>query len=38
MPSALLFVQVPESRTVTKNPLHIDVSPIDASSEDEVTR
>ncbi|MFF8393072.1 VOC family protein [Streptomyces sp. NPDC016172] len=37
MPATLLFVQVPEGKTV-KNRLHLDVSPIDASTEDEVTR
>ena len=37
MPPTLLFVQVPEGRTV-KNRLHLDVSPIDGSTEDEVTR
>lgn len=37
MPTTLVFVQVPEGKTV-KNRLHLDVSPIDASTEDEVTR
>jgi len=37
MPPTLLFIQVPEGRTV-KNRLHLDVSPIDGSTEDEVTR
>jgi catechol 2,3-dioxygenase-like lactoylglutathione lyase family enzyme len=37
MAPTLLFIQVPESKTV-KNRLHIDVSPIDASTEDEVKR
>ncbi|MEV8313363.1 VOC family protein [Streptomyces sp. NPDC059900] len=37
MPPTVLFVQVPEDRTV-KNRLHLDVSPIDASTHDEVNR
>lgn len=37
MPPTLYFVRVPEGKTV-KNRLHIDVSPIDGSTEDEVTR
>lgn len=37
MPPTVVFVQVPEGRTV-KNRLHLDVSPIDRSTEDEVTR
>lgn len=37
MPTTLVFVQVPEDKAV-KNRLHLDVSPIDASTEDEVTR
>ncbi|MGH8876093.1 MAG: VOC family protein [Stackebrandtia sp.] len=37
MPPTLQFIQVPEDRTV-KNRLHLDVSPIDRSTEDEVTR
>ncbi|MCX2926154.1 VOC family protein [Streptomyces sp. NEAU-W12] len=37
MPPTLLFVRVPEGRTV-KNRLHLDVSPVDGSTEDEVTR
>ncbi|MBT3154246.1 VOC family protein [Streptomyces sp. CHD11] len=37
MPPTLLFLRVPEDRTV-KNRLHPDVSPIDRSTEDEVTR
>lgn len=37
MPTTLVFVQVPEGKAV-KNRLHLDVSPIDASTEDEVTR
>ncbi|MHB8512453.1 MAG: VOC family protein [Actinomycetota bacterium] len=38
-PSAptLLFVVVPESKTI-KNRLHIDISPIDATHEEEVER
>jgi glyoxalase superfamily protein len=38
MPPTLLFIQVPEGKTVVKNRLHIDVCPIDGSTEDEVTR
>ncbi|MFE3140899.1 VOC family protein [Streptomyces scopuliridis] len=37
MSPTLLFIQVPEGKTV-KNRLHLDVSPIDGSTEDEVTR
>ncbi|MFV0131961.1 VOC family protein [Streptomyces sp. HMX87] len=37
MPPTLLFLKVPEGKTV-KNRLHLDVSPIDGSTEDEVTR
>ncbi|MYX38501.1 MULTISPECIES: VOC family protein [unclassified Streptomyces] len=37
MPPTLLFVRVPEGKAV-KNRLHLDVSPIDGSTEDEVTR
>ncbi|MFC1406273.1 MULTISPECIES: VOC family protein [Streptacidiphilus] len=37
MPPTLLFIPVPEGRTV-KNRLHLDVSPIDGSTEAEVTR
>ncbi|WP_217576924.1 VOC family protein, partial [Streptomyces sp. GbtcB7] len=37
MPPTLVFIQVPEGKTV-KNRLHLDVSPIDGSTEDEVTR
>ena len=37
MPPTLLFIQVPEGKAV-KNRLHIDVTPIDSSTEDEVTR
>jgi hypothetical protein len=33
----LVFIQVPEDKAV-KNRLHLDVSPIDGSTEDEVTR
>ncbi|MFD6277534.1 VOC family protein [Streptomyces sp. NPDC060209] len=36
MPPTLLFVQVPEDRTA--NRLHLDVSPIDGGTEDEMTR
>ncbi|MEY2242190.1 VOC family protein [Streptomyces sp. BF23-18] len=37
MPPTLMFIRVPEGKTV-KNRLHLDVSPIDAGTEDEVTR
>ncbi|GAA2486381.1 VOC family protein [Streptomyces thermolineatus] len=37
MPPTLLFVRVPEGRTA-KNRLHLDVSPVDGSTEDEVAR
>ncbi|MGR6918795.1 VOC family protein [[Actinomadura] parvosata] len=37
MPPTLQFIQVPEGKTV-KNRLHLDVSPIDGSRDDEVTR
>ncbi|MFF5302746.1 VOC family protein [Streptomyces sp. NPDC013161] len=37
MPPTLQFIWVPEDKTV-KNRLHLDVSPIDGSTEDEVTR
>lgn len=37
MPPTLQFIQVPEGKAV-KNRLHFDVSPIDGSTEDEVTR
>ncbi|PSL00025.1 hypothetical protein CLV63_102151 [Murinocardiopsis flavida] len=37
MPPTLLFIQVPEDKTV-KNRLHLDVSPIGGSTEAEVTR
>jgi catechol 2,3-dioxygenase-like lactoylglutathione lyase family enzyme len=37
MPPTLVFIQVPEGKTV-KNRLHLDVSPIDAATDDEVTR
>src|SRR3954453_17986283 len=37
MPPTLLFVQVPEGKTV-KNRLHLDVSPIDGSTDDEAAR
>ncbi|GAB2896541.1 VOC family protein [Streptomyces mayteni] len=37
MPPTVLFVQVPEGKAV-KNRLHLDVSPIDGSTEDEVNR
>jgi hypothetical protein len=36
-PPALAFVQVPEDK-VTKNRVHIDVTPADRSQEDEVDR
>ena len=37
MPPTLMFIQVPEGKTV-KNRLHLDVSPVDATTGDEVTR
>jgi hypothetical protein len=37
MPPTLLFIRVPEGKTV-KNRLHLDVSPIDSSTDDEVAR
>jgi Glyoxalase-like domain len=37
VPPPLVFVKVPESKTI-KNRVHIDVSPIDSSQEDEVRR
>jgi catechol 2,3-dioxygenase-like lactoylglutathione lyase family enzyme len=37
MPPTVVFIRVPESKTV-KNRLHLDVSPIDASTDDEVAR
>ncbi|MFJ1926009.1 MULTISPECIES: VOC family protein [unclassified Streptomyces] len=37
MPPTLLFIQVPEGKAV-KNRLHLDVSPIDDSTEGEVSR
>jgi hypothetical protein len=37
MPPTVLFVRVPEVKTV-KNRLHLDVSPIDGTSQNEVAR
>ncbi|MYY02580.1 MULTISPECIES: VOC family protein [unclassified Streptomyces] len=37
MPPTVVFLQVPESRA-GKNRLHLDVSPIDRTTEEEVTR
>ncbi|MER8046844.1 VOC family protein [Streptomyces sp. NPDC094032] len=37
MPPTLLFIKVPEGKTV-KNRLHLDISPIDTSTATEVTR
>ncbi|MEV8448356.1 VOC family protein [Streptomyces parvus] len=37
MPPTLLFIRVPERKTV-KNRLHLDVSPIDATTDEEVAR
>lgn len=37
MPPTLVFIQVPEGKRV-KNRLHLDVSPIDAGTEEEVAR
>ncbi|MGN5630452.1 VOC family protein [Streptomyces sp. AC154] len=36
-PPTVVFIQVPEGKTV-KNRLHLDVSPIDRGTEDEVSR
>ncbi|MEW2704363.1 VOC family protein [Streptomyces koyangensis] len=37
MPPTLVFIRVPEGKAV-KNRLHLDVSPVDRSTEAEVTR
>ncbi|MFF0561650.1 VOC family protein [Streptomyces sp. NPDC004266] len=37
MPPTVVFIQVPEGKTV-KNRLHLDVSPIDADTDNEVAR
>ena len=37
MPPTLMFIRVPESKTV-KNRLHLDVSPVDRAQADEVER
>lgn len=37
MPPTLVFIRVPEGKAV-KNRLHLDVSPVDRSTEDEATR
>lgn len=37
IPPTLVFTRVPEGKTV-KNRLHLDVSPIDGSTDDEVAR
>ncbi|MFG2426949.1 VOC family protein [Streptomyces sp. NPDC048590] len=37
MPPTLVFIRVPEGKAV-KNRLHLDVSPIDAGTEEEVAR
>ncbi|MFB7452349.1 VOC family protein [Streptomyces sp. NPDC056194] len=37
MPPTVVFIQVPEGKTV-KNRLHLDVSPVDASTDEEVAR
>lgn len=37
MPPTLVFIRVPEGKTA-KNRLHLDVSPIDRSTEDEAAR
>ncbi|MFF9815909.1 VOC family protein [Streptomyces sp. NPDC014006] len=37
MPPTLVFIEVPEGKTV-KNRLHLDVSPVDRSTEEEVSR
>ncbi|MFF9624794.1 VOC family protein [Streptomyces griseosporeus] len=38
MPPTLVFIRVPEGKSVKKNRLHLDVSPIDGSTGDEVSR
>ncbi|WP_326671592.1 VOC family protein [Streptomyces sp. NBC_01257] len=38
MPPTLHFIRVPETKKAGKNRLHLDVSPIDRSTEDEVAR
>ncbi|QNS08020.1 VOC family protein [Streptomyces xanthii] len=38
MPPTLVFIRVPEGKESKKNRLHLDVSPIDGSTEDEVAR
>ncbi|WP_151773867.1 VOC family protein [Streptomyces abyssomicinicus] len=37
MPPTVMFIQVPEAKTV-KNRLHLDVSPVDADTEEEAAR
>ncbi len=37
MPPTIVFIRVPEGKTV-KNRLHLDVSPINANTEDEAAR
>ncbi|OON79656.1 VOC family protein [Streptomyces tsukubensis] len=37
MPPTMVFIRVPEGKAV-KNRLHLDVSPVDAGTDDEVTR
>ncbi|MFC9392133.1 VOC family protein [Streptomyces sp. NPDC057027] len=37
MPPTVVFIQVPEGKTV-KNRLHLDVSPVDVSTDEEVAR
>lgn len=37
MPPTLVFIQVPEAKTV-KNRLHLDISPVDNSTDEEVAR
>ncbi|MFE5208017.1 VOC family protein [Streptomyces sp. NPDC056600] len=37
MPPTIVFIQVPEAKAV-KNRLHLDVSPIDATTEEEAAR
>ncbi|MEU8621486.1 VOC family protein [Streptomyces sp. NPDC048623] len=38
MAPTVVFIRVPEGKTVKKNRLHLDVSPIDGSTDDEVAR
>ena len=37
-PSTLLFIRVPDDKKQSKNRLHLDISPIDVSRDEEVER